>query len=94
MLIKVLLETKTFILNEYVNSLIRRGNSETRCTDVAIRLVIAITLFDPSIVHKATMGRSVMNRKNPSLSIFDEQQYSAGTHQLVPAKKQSKCKYY
>ena len=34
-----------------------------------------------------------MSRNNSLLSIFDEQQYSPGAHQLVPAKKYRKCKY-
>ena len=48
---------------------------------------------DPTILHKGTTGKLVMSRKNPSLSIFENLQYCPGVHELVPARKQSKCKY-
>ena len=48
---------------------------------------------DPTILHKGTTGKLVMSRNNPSLSIFENLQYCPGVHELVPARKQSKCKY-
>ena len=82
---------KHFLI-EFVNSLIRRGNTETRMP-VVTRGVATRKDQDPAIVHRGTTGKLVMRRKNPSLSIFDDLRYCPGVHELVPAGKQSKCKY-
>ena len=82
---------KQFLI-EFVNSLIRRGNAETTRLP-ATRGVAATVRGDPSIIHNGTTAKLVMCRTKPSLSIFDDLRYCEGVHTMIPAKKQSKCKY-
>ena len=59
-------------LIKFVNSLIHRGNAETKFAPVVTQGVEQRN--DQTItVHKRTAGKLVMSRKNLSLSIFDEQ---------------------
>ena len=78
---------------EFVNSLIHRGNAETKFAPVVTQGVKQRNDQTITTIHKRTAGKLVMSRNNLSLLIFDEQRYSPGTHQLVVAKKQSKCEY-
>ena len=84
--------THKHFLIDFVNSLIRRGNIETRMPIVTQGVATAPNQ-DPSIVHKGTTGKLVMRRNKPSLPIFDDLRYCPGVHELVPAGKQNKCKY-
>ena len=84
---------KQHFLIEFINSLIRRGNAKTRSGPIVTQEKANAPCKDPTIVHKGTTGKLVMSRKNPSLSIFENLQYCPGVHELVPARKQSKCKY-
>ena len=94
MLIMILLHgTHKQLLIKFVNSLIHRGNAETKFAPVVTQGVKQRNDQTITTVHKRTTGKLVMSRKNLSLSIFYEQRYSPGTHQLVAAKKQNKCKY-
>ena len=74
---------KHFLI-EFVNSLIRYGNAETKFTPVVTRGVANTPsqCNDPSIVHKGTkgtmMGKLVMSRNKLPLSIFDNLQYYEG----------------
>ena len=83
---------KQFLI-EFVNSLIHRGNAETKFAPVVTQGVKQRNDQTITTIHKRTAGKLVMSRNNLSLLIFDEQRYSPGTHQLVVAKKQSKCEY-
>ena len=59
-------------LIKFVNSLIHRGNAETKFAPVVTQGVEQRN--DQTItVHKRTAGKLVISRKNLSLLIFDEQ---------------------
>jgi len=87
---------KQFLI-EYINSLIRRGNAETKCTTITTRPRTTTHQDDQNdlrIVHKGKKGRIVMKRSCPSLAEYDNVRRSRpGEHELIKSTTQSTCRY-